>query len=183
MVVFAPLAGSLARRFGPKLPMFLGAVAVVVAFTLPALSHGAIWQMLLSGALTGAGIGLAFAGMSNAIIESVPAAQTGEASSVNTIARTIGSSIGTAVIAAVISSHTTARGLPTNDAFTVSFWVCAGVAVLAVLASLALPSARRRHEQAVAVGVDDLPPEPAELHLPHLHQHQHQHDTAAKTPS
>jgi EmrB/QacA subfamily drug resistance transporter len=159
MIVFGPLAGLLDRRFGPKVPMFLGTVAVVVAFVLPALAHGAIWQVLLSGVLTGAGIGLAFAAMSNAIIESVPAAQTGEASSVNTIARTIGSSIGTAVVAAVITSHTTARGLPTNDAFTYGFWVCAGVAILAVLASLALPSARRRHEQAVAAGVADLPPE------------------------
>ncbi|WP_247676663.1 hypothetical protein, partial [Micromonospora sp. M51] len=43
--------------------------------------------------------------------------------------------------------------------------MCAGVAVLAVFAALALPSARRRHEQAVAAGVDDLPPEPVELHL------------------
>ena len=103
--------------------------------------------------------------MSNAIIESVPAAQTGEASSVNTIARTIGSSIGTAVVAAVITSHSTPQGLPTDAAFTAGFWVCAGVAVLAVLASLALPSAHRRHEQAVAAGVQDLPPEPAELHL------------------
>jgi EmrB/QacA subfamily drug resistance transporter len=165
MVVFAPLAGALARRFGPKLPMLLGAVAVVVAFTLPAVSHAAIWQVLLSGVLTGAGIGLAFAGMSNAIIESVPAAQTGEASSVNTIARTIGSSIGTAVIAAVISSHTTPQGLPTDDAFTVSFWVCVGVAVLAVLAALALPAARRRHAQTVMVGVNDLAPEPAGPHM------------------
>lgn len=55
--------------------------------------------------------------MSNAIIESVPAAQTGEASGVNTI----GSSIGTAVIAAVITSHTTAQGLPTDAAFTTGF--------------------------------------------------------------
>ena len=85
--------------------MFLGAVAVVVAFALPAVAHGAIWQVLASGMLTGAGIGLAFAAMSNAIIESVPAAQTGEATSVNTIARTIGSSIGTAVVAAVITSQ------------------------------------------------------------------------------
>ena len=148
MVVFGPLAGLLDRRFGPKVPMFLGTVAVVLAFALPALAHGAIWQVLLSGLLTGAGIGLAFAAMSNAIIESVPAAQTGEASSVNTIARTIGSSIGTAVVAAVITSHTTAQGLPTDAAFTSGFWVCAGVAVLAVVASLALPAARRRHQQA-----------------------------------
>jgi EmrB/QacA subfamily drug resistance transporter len=156
MVVFGPLAGLLDRRFGPKVPMFLGTVAVVVAFALPALAHGAIWQVLLSGVLTGAGIGLAFAAMSNAIIENVPAAQTGEASSVNTIARTIGSSIGTAIVAAVITSHSTPQGLPTDEAFTTGFWVCAGVAVLAVLASLALPSTRRRREQALAAGVDDL---------------------------
>ena len=45
------------------------------------------------------------------------------------------------------------------------------MAVLAVAATLALPSAHRRHEQAVAVHVTDLPPEPEELHLPHLHCH------------
>jgi EmrB/QacA subfamily drug resistance transporter len=169
MVVFGPLAGLLDRRFGPKVPMFLGAVFVVVAFLLPALAHDAVWQVLASGLLTGAGIGLAFAAMSNAIIESVPAAQTGEASGVNTIARTIGSSIGTAVVAAVITSNSTPQGLPTDEAFTSGFFVCAGVAVLAIVAALVLPSARRRHEQAVATGVDDLPPEPVELHLPHPH--------------
>src|SRR5690349_12118836 len=75
MVICGPLAGILNRRYGPKLPMFLGTVAVVAAFTLPAVAHGALWQVVASGLLTGAGIGLAFAAMSNAIIESVPAAQ------------------------------------------------------------------------------------------------------------
>jgi predicted MFS family arabinose efflux permease len=153
MVVFGPLAGLLNRRFGPKVPMVLGAVSVVVAFALPALAHGAIWQIIASGVLTGAGIGLAFAAMSNAIIETVPAAQTGEATSVNTIARTIGSSIGTAVVAAVISSQSTPQGLPTDDAFTYGFWVCAGVAVLAVLAAVVLPSIRR---QTAAIGVEEV---------------------------
>ncbi|MEU8238446.1 MFS transporter [Actinoplanes missouriensis] len=167
MVFFGPVAGILNRKYGPKLPMFLGAIFVVVAFTIPALGHGAIWQVLASGILTGAGIGFAFAAMSNAIIESVPAAQTGEATSVNTIARTIGSSIGTAVVAAVITSNTTPQGLPTDAAFTNGFWVCAGVAVLAVVAALALPGAHKRHEQAVEAGVGDLPPEPEEIHLLH----------------
>ncbi|GIM88623.1 MFS transporter [Paractinoplanes toevensis] len=168
MVIFGPLAGILNRKFGPKLPMFLGALFVVAAFGVPALAHGELWQVVLSGVLSGAGIGLSFAAMSNAIIESVPATQTGEATSVNTIARTIGSSIGTAVVAAVITSHTTAQGLPTDDAFTYGFGVCGVVAVLAVAAALALPRARRRHEEAVQAGVGDLPPEPEEIHLPHL---------------
>jgi EmrB/QacA subfamily drug resistance transporter len=159
MVVFGPLAGMLSRRYGPKLPMFLGAIAVVAAFALPTFAHAHLWEVVLSGILTGAGIGLAFASMANAIIESVPATQTGEATSVNTIARTIGSSIGTAVVAAVITSHTTAQGLPTDKAFTYGFAACALVAVLAVAAALALPSARKRHEEAVEVGVSDLPEE------------------------
>jgi EmrB/QacA subfamily drug resistance transporter len=165
MVLFGPIAGLLNRKYGPKLPMFLGTVLVVAAFTLPALGHGEIWQVLASGLLTGAGIGFAFAAMSNAIIESVPPSQTGEATSVNSIARTIGSSIGTAVVAAVITSNTTPQGLPTDAAFTDGFWVCAGVAVLAVVAALLLPSAHKRHEQAVAAGVTDVPPEPEEIRL------------------
>ncbi|GIF39192.1 MFS transporter [Actinoplanes xinjiangensis] len=167
MVVFGPIAGLLNRRYGPKVPMFLGSILVVAAFAIPALGHGEIWQVLASGLLTGAGIGFAFAAMSNAIIESVPPAQTGEATSVNSIARTIGSSIGTAVVAAVITSNTTPQGLPTDAAFTDGFWVCAGVAVLAIVAALLLPGARRRHEQAVAVGVTDVPDEPAEIHMLH----------------
>jgi len=157
MIILGPVAGILVRKVGPKPPMLLGALLVTAAFVLPALAHGETWQILLSGILTGAGIGLALASTSNAIIESVPATQTGEAISANTIARTIGSSIGTAVIAALISSHSTPQGLPTNDAFTIGFWVCAAVAVLAILAAIIAPSMRKRREQALALGVRDFP--------------------------
>jgi EmrB/QacA subfamily drug resistance transporter len=154
MVVFGPLAGLLDRRYGPRIPLVIGTSLVVVAFALPAVGHGAAWQVLLSGVLTGAGIGFAFAAMANAIIESVPATQTGEATSVNAIARTIGSSIGTAVIAAIITSNSTPQGLPTDTAFTAGFAVCAAVAVIAVVAALVLPAVRRRGM--TAAGVDDL---------------------------
>lgn len=143
MIVFGPIAGILVRTLGAKVPMLLGGVAVTAAFLLPAIGHGEIWQIVASGVLTGIGIGLALAACSNAIIESVPAEQTGEAIGVNTITRTIGSSVGTAVIAALISSNSTPQGLPTDDAFTIGFWVCAAVAVLAVLGALIAPARRR----------------------------------------
>lgn len=95
------------------------------------------------------------AATSNAIIDSVPAEQTGEGIGVNTIACTVGSSIGTAVIAALISSNTTPQGMPTDGAFTIGFWTCAVVAVLVILAALAAPSRLRRH-QVVSVATDDL---------------------------
>ncbi|WP_066043421.1 MFS transporter [Herbiconiux solani] len=155
MVIFGPVAGILVRKVGPKPPLLLGGVFATVAFVLPAIAHGELWQVVVSGLFTGAGIGLALASVSNAIIESVPATNTGEAISVNTIARTIGSSVGTAVIAAIISSHSTPQGLPTDDAFTIGFWACAAVAVLAIIAAALAPSLAQRRAQAAAIGVED----------------------------
>ena len=60
-------------------------------------------------------------------------------------AHAAGTDRGRLAVAAVISSNSTPQGLPTDDAFTAGFWVCAGVGVLAIVASLALPSMRRRH--------------------------------------
>ncbi|WP_240188967.1 MFS transporter [Nakamurella flavida] len=154
MVVFGPVAGLLDRRFGPKVPMLIGTTLVTAGFVVPALGHGSLGQVVASGVLVGAGIGFAFAAMSNAIIESVPAAQTGEASGVNTIARTIGSSIGTAVIAAVLTSGAGPQGVPADGAFTRGFWVCAIVAAVAIVTALALPAVRRA--PAVAKAVDGI---------------------------
>lgn len=163
MVIMAPVAGILVRKVGPKPPLVMGGVLIAAAFVLPGFSHEHLWQILASGILTGAGIGFGLSAASNAIIESVPIEQTGEAISANTIARTIGSSIGTAVIAALISSHTKiftlptgALGLPDGSAFTIGFWVCAAVGALAILGALAAPSMRKRRADALAAGVTDI---------------------------
>jgi MFS family permease len=156
MVIAGVVAGILIRRIGPKIPMILGGVSVTVAFLIPALGHSEDWQIILSGILTGIGIGMALAACSNAIVESVPATQTGEAISANTVIRTVGSSIGTAVIAALISSNVTAQGAPTDDAFTIGFWVSAGVGALAIIAALVAPSLNARRKEAAAAGVDDF---------------------------
>jgi hypothetical protein len=71
MLVFGPLSGLLDRRYGPKLPLTLGALSVVAAFALPPVAHTETRQLIVSGIFTIAGIGLVFAAMSNAIIESV----------------------------------------------------------------------------------------------------------------
>jgi MFS family permease len=142
------------RRYGPKVPMLLGAVGGTAGYTLLTITHDQLWQIAAAGLLTGAGIGLVFAGMSNATIGAVPASQTGEASSVNSIMRTIGGSIGTAVIAAIIASSVTARSLPTAQGFSRGFAVCAGVGVLAIVAALLMPGASRRRAEAAQLAVD-----------------------------
>jgi MFS family permease len=143
MMVFGPISGILERRYGPKLPLIFGAILETAAFALPAFAHSTTWEILLAGVLSGAGLGFAFAAMSNAIIESVPASHTGEATSVNSIVRTIGGSIGAAVVAAVLSGEVTPQGIPTDHAFSAGFGVSAAVAALAVIASFLLPRRRR----------------------------------------
>jgi EmrB/QacA subfamily drug resistance transporter len=156
MIIAGVIGGILIRKIGPKIPMVIGGLSVTVAFLIPALGHAEEWQILVSGVLTGLGIGMALAATSNAIVESVPAAQTGEAISANTVIRTIGSSIGTAVIAALISSNVTEQGAPTDAAFTIGFWASAGVGVLAIIAALIAPSLKARRREAAAAGVDDF---------------------------
>jgi predicted MFS family arabinose efflux permease len=143
MMVFGPISGILEKRYGPKLPLIIGAILETAAFALPAFAHSATWHILVAGVLSGAGLGFAFAAMSNAIIESVPASHTGEATSVNSIVRTIGGSIGAAVVAAVLSGEVTPQGIPTDHAFSAGFGVSAAVAALAVIASFLLPRRRR----------------------------------------
>ncbi|WP_432825488.1 MFS transporter [Dactylosporangium sp. CA-092794] len=143
MVALGPMAGVLVRTRGAKLPMLLGSILVAAAFGLPAIAHDRLWQIVVSGILVGAGIGLALAATANAIIDAVPSTQSGEAISANAIARTVGSSIGTAAIATLLTAHISAPGVPSDGGFTIAFWTGAAVTLVAVLAVLAAPSVRR----------------------------------------
>ncbi|WP_158102707.1 MFS transporter [Lentzea kentuckyensis] len=144
MIIFAPLSGTLDRHFGAKLPLVLGVLMAGASFVLLAVAHEAAWQMLISSTVMGVGLGLASAAMTNAIIATVPPAQTSVATSLNTLARTIGGSIGTAVLAAIVSATSTTEHIPSESGFTASFWICAGTLGVGVLASLLLPSGRSR---------------------------------------
>ena len=55
-----------------------------------------------------AGIGLAFAAMANLIVEAVPPSQTGEATGINTLTRSVGASIGSQVSAAILAGSAVA---------------------------------------------------------------------------
>ncbi|WP_029663648.1 MFS transporter, partial [Cellulomonas sp. KRMCY2] len=148
MLVFAPISGALERRVGARVPMVLGTAIAAGAFAFLAISHTQAWQLLVSVSLVGIGIGLAFAAMANAIVAAVPPTQTGVATSVNTIVRTVGGSLGAAILAGLLTAGVSDRGIPTDAAFTQGFWLSAAVLVVGLLASLLLP--RRTTQQADA---------------------------------
>ena len=77
----------------------------LVALRLLAVAHTEPWEIYVTSALFGVGIGLSFAAMANLIVEAVPQTQTGVATGMNTIMRTIGGSIGGSIAASIVAAH------------------------------------------------------------------------------
>jgi MFS family permease len=141
MLVAGPAAGGLANRLGSKLPLIAGTVFAAISFLLLALAHDEAWQIVVAVALLGLGIGLAFASMANLIVEAVPQRQTGEATGMNTIMRTIGGAFGAQVSAAVVAGHTASGAqYATESGFTVAFVLGTAAVILALLAATRIPS-------------------------------------------
>lgn len=140
-LVCGPLSGWLASRFGAKRPLLLGVSVMAAGQLLLAFAHDERWQVY-TGTLLAYGIGLTFAmtAMSSLIVTGVPQAQTGEASGMNTMVRTVGGSIGSQVVTALVI----AGGAPSSHGFAVAFAVCGALLLIALPLCAAVPSARRR---------------------------------------
>jgi hypothetical protein len=95
--------------------------------------------MLVSSALLGVGIGLAFAALGNLIVQAVPAQQTGVASGMNTVLRTLGGALG-GQIAATFVAGDMVRGLPALTGFTRTFALSAAVLGCRGIAGLLVPA-------------------------------------------
>jgi MFS family permease len=144
MLLAGPLSGALGGRFGSKFPLALGSAVTAVGLLLLALDHGSQGAVLGWAILMYAGIGLAFAAMPNLIVAAVPPTRSGEAMGFNALVRSVGASLGTQVAAAVLAGSAVAGSpLPADGGYTAAFLIGAGVTLLAGLAALAIPAARR----------------------------------------
>ncbi len=144
MLVAAPFSGRLSRLYGSKVPLVLGAALTMLAFVVLAVAHSSHWQFYAASALLGIGVGFAFASLANLIVEAVRPDQTGVATGMNAVMRTIGGAIGGQVAASLLAASLLADGYPSEHGYTVTFVVMAGVLAASVAASLAVPS-RRAH--------------------------------------
>jgi EmrB/QacA subfamily drug resistance transporter len=141
MIAVAPLAGRLARK-GARPPLLLGSVVACLAFAFVAAAHSAPWHIYTATTLMGVGMGFAYSAMATLVVDSVPASQTGVASGMNMIMRTIGGAGGAAIGTGIVGASVGAAGSPTEQAFTLTFVVCAAAAAGAVAASVSAPAAR-----------------------------------------
>jgi predicted MFS family arabinose efflux permease len=148
-LMLMPLSiGSLASTFfsrwlndhvGPYLVLPIGASIVAVTGVLLAFVRSETWQILVSVAVLGLGISTAFAAMPALIIRAVPPHETGSATGLNAVLRSVGGAIGSAASIALLSAYTSAgEGLPQNHGYTIAFLVAAVACLGAVVASLFL---------------------------------------------
>ena len=154
MMIAGPLAGALGTRYGRVLPLRFGIGMLALALILLASVHGEPWNIYVWMCLMGVGLGFCLATVGTLVIDYSRPGETGVASGMNTISRTIGAALGSQVAAAILSAHTNDGELiPLERGFSIAFTVSACAAVLAIVPSLLL----RVHPVRDAAGA----PEPA----------------------
>ncbi len=141
--VTATASGRFIDRFGARPVLMTGAAAGVVGFTALALWHSAPWQVIVAGLATNAYISLAYGALPALVVGEAGPGETGVATGVNAIARTVGSSVAAAVVA-VLLGHAGPAGVPSESAFVGIFAagaVTAGLATLLIALTGRVPRA------------------------------------------
>jgi EmrB/QacA subfamily drug resistance transporter len=148
MLIVGAQTGRLEKRFGSKPPLLAGGILTLAAFAILTGARSEEWHVYVASALMGSGIGLAFAAMANLIIENVGPAETGVATGMNTVTRTVGGAFGGAATASVLTGTVGASGFPTAHGYTGAFGLCAAALAIGVVFGFAIP--QRRPEAAFA---------------------------------
>jgi EmrB/QacA subfamily drug resistance transporter len=141
MTILGMYAGRISARFGSRSALLAGTAFTTTAFALLAVAHSHPYDLLLGAALLGVGIGLAFAALGNLIVQAVSNHQTGVASGMNTVMRTLGGALGGQLSATFIAAHT-AHGQPAVTGFTETFLMATGFLLVCLIAGLLVPNAR-----------------------------------------
>lgn len=157
-VVSSRIAAAMGRRFGLRTVLPIGATVVALTEVLLAVQRGDLVDLALATALMGIGVGCTFAAMPALIVASVPAQETGSATSLNQVMRAVGASLGSALAATILTAHTPAGQIyPDAQGYTVAFLVAAGVALVAVVMVVALlPAGVGRQLGDASVSDDEL---------------------------
>jgi len=134
-------SGRFIDRFGARPVLMVAAVAGIAGFLFIALAHDAPWHVIAASILANAYISLGYGALPALVVAEVDAGETGVATSMNAIARTVGSSMAAALVAVLLARTT--GGVPMESSFVAIFVGGAATAALAmVLIALTRPRQR-----------------------------------------
>ena len=138
LLVFGPLSGRLADRFGER-RLVAGGLALLalglVGIALAAGHHTAYPAMVPALIVSGAGVSTAIPPAQKAVVGAVQPHQIGQASGVFSMLRQFGALFGTAVSVAVFAASGSYANVQSfTDGFTAAMEVAAGLAAVGAVA-------------------------------------------------
>jgi EmrB/QacA subfamily drug resistance transporter len=154
LMVIAPFAGTLIRRFGERvliavgLTVFAGALIWIALIARTGLPYADIVVPLI---LAGSGVSVAIPPTQSVVMTAVTPADIGKASGTFNMLRQLGGVFGIAICAAVFAAHGSYASSATFiSGFGPAMGACAGLALLGATAALIIPRRRRPAAQAAA---------------------------------
>ena len=136
--VTATLSGRFIDRFGARPVLVCGALTGIVGFLWLAVAHSQPWQVIVAGIWVNAYISLGYGALPALVVAEVEGGETGVATGVNAIARTVGSSVAAALVTVLLGRSVSGTGLPSEHAFVAIFLagaVTAGMAMVMIALS------------------------------------------------
>jgi EmrB/QacA subfamily drug resistance transporter len=105
-VVASPLSGRMVGRRGPRLPLVISGVSMVIACAMLTGTDAAtpFAQLLAAYVIFGLGFGFVNAPITNAAVSGMPRAQAGVASAIASTSRQFGQTLGVAVVGAILAA-------------------------------------------------------------------------------
>src|SRR3954469_13558493 len=158
IVVIGQMAGILERRIGSRGSLIGGALFALASYVLLVVDRSQEIEIYVAAGLLGIGIGLSFSAMANLIVQNVRQDQTGVATGMNAVTRTLGGAFGGQLAATLLAGQLGAGGLPTSTGFTLSFLMCL-IALAAALGFAVWVPRRSANEAAVLAHAPRAQPE------------------------
>ena len=149
MLLLSPVSARISTSRGPRVTLALGALVIAFGYAIRILDSRDLWVIVLGGAIVSAGTTLAYSALPTLILSAVPAGQTGSASGVNVLMRTIGQAVCSAAVAAILVHHISPAGgvnLPTLHGYLLAFTMAGTVALAGCAMALAIPGDREREK-------------------------------------
>jgi MFS family permease len=142
IVISSPIAGWLGQRVGSRIPLLISIGIALAGLMQIIFFHDRPAEIVLHAFTSGFAVGMAFAAMMNLILGAVPQAQTGMATGMNLIVRSVGGAF-QAQISGTILAGTAVAGVLTERGFVIAFVVAAAILVAAFVVALLVPGPAR----------------------------------------
>ena len=140
MFVLGPVSGYVVGKWGPRIPLVVGAISLFLAALLFVTqgSHLPDSELFLGYTLIGIGLGVMNAAITNTAVSGMPRSQSGVASATTSTSRQIGQALGVAIIGSVLASnlHQITPGRAFATGFHTSWWIIGTCGIIVLIVAL-----------------------------------------------